>query len=46
MYLLVVLSEKPWELASVQVPLRFLNVCPNYFGVSTYMEDGLTDTVR
>lgn len=47
MYLVVVVvSENLWELASVQVSLRFLNACSNYFGLSTYMEDRLTYAVR
>lgn len=46
MYLVMVLPEKLWELARVQVPLRFLNAFSNYYGLSTYMEDRLTDTVK
>lgn len=38
MYLLVVLSEKQCDLASFQIPLRFLNVCSDYFGLSAYMK--------
>lgn len=37
-YLLVVLSEKQCDLASFQIPLRFLNVCSDYFGLSAYMK--------
>lgn len=46
MYLVMVLPEKLWELARVQVQLRFLNAFSNYYGLSTYMEDRLTDAVK